>query len=220
MKKLFAVILTVLMLCTLTVSVSAAPGSFIESPSFNKTPNMIDFGSTDSAWSGQMYITSYGDRNTLDLAERELLEAAYDSIRNANSVSSIIPEITDVASNLNISADNLGISDLFFIGITESSNGKFNIKLDADSLNDFVGLIYYENGKWYLVDDAKINENGQLEFSSELPRAYAVVVDVDNSVPDTPITGDILPWVLVAVMAACAVGIVAVIISYKKKSNI
>jgi len=80
-------------------------------------------------------------------------------------------------------------------------------------------LIYHEDGKWFIVDDATI-DGDYLVFTAEVPRAYAVVVDVDNSVVDVPVTGDIVPWVLMSVMLVSAIGIVLVIVSYKKRSEI
>ncbi len=218
MKKLFSIMLMVVMVLTMAVSVNAAPGGFINSPSFNKTPIIVDFECSDSNWKGEIYITSFGDRNVLELIDRELLEDAYDSIRNSVSISDLIPEISDIAANLNVSPENLGISDLFHIGVSDSTDGSFKIKLDSETLKNFVGLVYYENGKWHVVDGAKI-EGDYLVFTSQLPKAYAIVVDTKSLPVDAPVTGDVIPWMLMAVMAASAAGIVIVVVSYKKKSR-
>lgn len=218
MKKFFAIALMFVMVFTMTLSAGAVSGSFIQSPSFNSTPIIVDSENSDSDWKGEIYITSYGDRNVLELIEREKLENAYESIKNSNSVATLIPDIVDIAGNLNVSPDNLGISDLFHIGISEATDDSFKIKLDAETLDNFVGLVYYENGKWYIVDDAFI-DGDYLIFTSELPRAFAVVVDVDNSIVDVPVTGDVLSWMLIAVMAASATGIVLLVITYRKKYN-
>lgn len=218
MKKTLAIILMIVMVCAMTISVGAAPGSFIQSPSFNKTPIIVDFECSDPDWKGEIYITSYGDRNVLDLLDREKLENAYNSIRDALGVTTLVPDITDIATNMGVSSDNLGISDLFHIGITDSTDGKFKIKLDSETIKNFVGLIYYENGEWHIVEDATI-EDDLLVFSTDLPRAFAIVVDVDSSVIDAPVTGDVLSWILVSVMVASAAGIVVLLISYKKRSK-
>lgn len=218
MKKIFAIILSVVMVFAMTLSAAAAPANFLQSPSFNKTPIIVDFECSDPDWDGEIYITSFGDRNVLELIDRERLEDAYNSIRDALNVSTLIPEISDIASNLGVSSENLGISDLFHIGISDSTDGKFKIKLDSETIKNFVGLVYYEDGKWFVVDDATI-EDGYLVFTSTLPRAFAVVVDVDNSVIDVPVTGDILSWVLVSVMAISAAGIVVLVISYRKRTR-
>lgn len=207
------------MVCTLAFSVNAAPGVFLESPSFNRTPTIVDFECSDPNWKGEIYITSYGDRNVLDLIEREKIEKAYDSIRNSSSVSTLIPGISDVAANLNVSPDNLGISDLFHIGVSDITDGIFKIKLDSDTIMNFVGLVYFEDGEWKIVEDAYIDDDGYLVFSTKLPGTYAVVVDVDNSIIDVPGTGNVFSWVLVAVMAASAAGIVILVVSYRKKTS-
>lgn len=219
MKKTFAIILMLAMVCVMSFSAAAAPANFLQSPSYNKTPIIVDFECSDPNWKGDMYITSFGDRNVLDLIEREKLEDAYNSIRDALNISTLIPEITDIAANLNVSPDNLGISDLFHIGITDSTDGKFTIKLDSETIKNFVGLVYFENGQWHVVEDAIVNADGYLEFTTSLPRAFAVVVDVDNSIIDVPVTGDVMSWVLISVIAVSATGIVLLVISYKKKNR-
>lgn len=219
MKKFFAIAIMFAMVCAMTLSVAAAPANFLQSPSFNKTPVIIDFECSDPDWKGEIYITSYGDRNVLDLIDREKLENAYNSIRDALNVSTLIPDIADIATNLGVSSDKLGISDLFHIGISDSTDGKFKIKLDSETIKNFVGLVYFEDGAWHVVDGAFIDDNGYLVFTTELPRAFAVVVDVDESVIDVPITGDTLSWVLVTVMVASAAGIVVLVISYRKKTK-
>lgn len=218
MKKFFAIILMAVMVCAMTLSVGAAPGGFLQSPSFNKTPIIVDFECSDPDWKGEIFITSYGDRNVLDLVEREKLEDAYNSIRDAFGISSLIPDITDIATNLDVSPDNLGISDLFHIGISDITDGNFKIKLDAETIKNFVGLVYYEDGQWRVVEDAVV-EGEYLTFSTSLPRAFAVVVDVDNSIIDVPITGDVISWVLVSVVVASAAGIVILLLSYRKRNK-
>ena len=218
MKKVFSIMLMVVMVLTITVSVNAAPGSFINSPSYNKTPIIVEFECSDDNWKGEIYITSFGDRNVLELIDREFFEDAYESIRNSGGVSALIPEISDIAANLNVSPDNLGISDLFHIGTSESTDGSFKIKLDAETIKNYIGLVYYEDGKWHVVEDAKV-EGGYLIFTSQLPKAYAVVVDTTNLPVDAPVTGDAIPWILMTVMAVSAAGIVLVVVSYKKKSR-
>lgn len=219
MKKIFALILTLAMVCMMTLSVGAAPANFLQSPSFNKTPIIVDFECSDPNWKGDIFITSFGDRNVLELIDREKLEDAYNSIRDAVNIETLIPDIKDIAANLNVPTENLGISDLFHIGISESTDVKFNIKLDSETIKNFVGLVYFEDGKWHVLEDATI-EGGYLVFTTDLPRAFAVVVDVDNSVIDVPVTGDAISWVLAAVVVASAAGIVILAISYKKKSKV
>ena len=218
MKKTFAIILMFAMVCAMSLSVGAAPANFLQSPSYNKTPIIVDFECSDPNWKGDIFITSYGDRNVLDLVDREMLESAYNSIRDASNISSLIPDISGIASNLNVSPENLGISDLFHIGISDSTDGKFKIKLDSETIKNFVGLVYYENGQWHVVDGATI-EDEYLVFTTELPRAFAVVVDVDNSIIDVPVTGDVVSWILISVIAVSAAGMIVLFVSYKRKNR-
>ncbi len=222
MKKFLAIILMALMVCSMTLSASAAPGSFIESPSLNKAPIIVEYYNEDGDCIGKIYVTSYGDRNVLELVERENLENAYDSIRNSTTVSVLIPDIVDIAQNLNISPDNLAVSDLFNLSLEDCENhdehGYFSIKLQPDTVKNFVGLVYFEDGEWHVVEDAKV-EGDCLIFKTDVPRAFAIVVDVDNSVIDVPTTGQIIPWVLMGVIALSAAGIVVLVVSYRKRTN-
>lgn len=217
MKKIVSILIIAVMVCSLAFSASAAPGVFIESPSNNRTPVIEDYECSDPNWKGEIFITSFGDRNVLDLIEREKLENAYDSIKNSNSVSSLIPDISDIAANINVSLDNLGISDLFHIGVSEITDGDFTIKLQADTIKNFVGLVHFDNGEWHIVENAHI-ENDLLVFNTKLPGVYAIVVDVDSSIIDVPVTGDIFSWILASVVILSAAGIVVLVVSYRKKS--
>lgn len=222
MKKFFAIILMAVMVFTMTFTAGAAPGGFIDSPSFNKAPIIIEYYNSDGECTGVVYVTSYGDRNVLELVERENIEKAYESIRNTTTISSLVPDLADIAEKLNVSPDNLAVSDLFNLSLKDCLNhdehGYFSIKLQPETVENFVGLMYFEDGQWHVIEDAKV-EGDCLIFTTDVPRALAIVVDVDDSVVDVPITGDVFSWILVAVMAAAAVGVVVVFISYKKKKS-
>ncbi len=220
MKKLFALFLMLVMVFAMTVSANAAPGMFLQSPSLNKTPIIIEYYNSNGECLGKLFVTSYGDRNVLDLVERENLESAYNSIVNSSTVSSLNPQISDIAANLNISPDNLAISDLFNINMENcfdhDEHGYFSVKLKADTLDHFVGLMYFEDGEWHIVEDAKI-DGDCLIFTTDVPRAMAIVVDVDSSFIEVPVTGDVFSWILVSIMAASAAGIIVLVIVYRKK---
>jgi len=222
MKKLVATILMLVMVFAMTISASAAPGVFLQSPSFNKTPIIVEYYNSDGECMGVLYVTSYGDRNVLELVEREKLENAYDSIMNSTTASALNPQLSDIASKLNVSPNNLAISDLFHINMEDCLNhdehGYFTIKLQAETLKHFVSLMYFEDGEWHIVEDARI-EGENLVFTTDVLRAFAIVVDVDDSVIEAPETGDIYSWVLAGVMAASAIGIITLVIVYKKKSK-
>lgn len=222
MKKLFAIILMAVMVCAMTFSAGAAPGSFIESPSLNKAPIIIEYYNSNGDCIGTVYVTSYGDRNVLELVERENLENAYDSIRNSTTVSALIPDIVGIAQNLNVSPDNLAISDLFNLSLEgcddHDEHGYFSIKLQPDTVKNFVGLVYFENGEWHVVEDAKVDGDCVI-FTTDVPRALAIVVDVDNSIVDVPVTGQIIPWVLMGAIVLSATGIVILVVSYRKRTN-
>lgn len=222
MKKLFAIILMAVMVFTMAFSAAAAPGAFIDSPSFNKAPIIIEYYNSDGECQGVVYVTAYGDRNVLELVERENLEKAYESIRNTTTITALVPDLVDIAEKLNVSPDNLAVSDLFNLSLKDCFNhdehGYFSIKLQPETVKNFVGLMYFADGEWHVIEDTKI-EGDCLIFTTDVPRAMAIVVDVDNSIIDVPVTGDIFSWILVGVMAAAVAGVVVTVIVYKKKSR-
>jgi len=66
MKKLAILCLSVVMLLSLGLTVFAAPGGFVSSPSGNPAPELIDSVNKTEGCTAQLKITPYSERNTLD----------------------------------------------------------------------------------------------------------------------------------------------------------
>jgi len=209
------------LIVTMSVSVFATSGSFIESPSNNQGPTLVEGKNEDEDCISQLIITPFGDRDNLSDEERKELEDAYDTIKNTDDLSDLCDAIEDLAEKLGTSTGNISVSDLFHIGNTDcdshDEHGAFDIKLQADTLKNFAGLMYYSDGKWEMVDGAKV-QGEHLIFKSDKMGPYAILVNAAAGGVGAPDTGDSMPWVYIALMAVSAIGLAVVIVNYKKKS--
>lgn len=222
MKKVLAICLTMVMVLSMSVNVLAAPNGFDESPSGRPAPTVVDQNVGDDDCTAELVITPYGDRYDLTEELREQIEKAYDDIVDSNSLTELNKELEDLAEEKGIDPSDLAVSDLFTIHPTDcddhDGHKEFDITLDADTLEKFVGLLLLnENGEWELVTDAKVVNNGEhLKFSSDLYTAYAIVIDTSAGAHQQ--TGDnsmIYVWAII--MAASALAIVVIAVTSKKK---
>lgn len=221
MKKLLAIFLALITMATMSVSVFAAPDDFIISPSKNMAPGFVDFDPKDEDCTSALVITGFADKNTLPQNMQDVMNNAYQSIVEGD-LSKLLTELESYVNQNNIDGKNLAVSDLFNMHTTGCENHEnhkeFDITLDADTLKNFVGLMYMdENGKWHWVADAKVVNNGKhLKFTGMGSGSYAIVVDTTK---DTSAgTGDSsIIAICATVMAVSAMALVVVLVKGKKK---
>lgn len=222
MKKLLVVCLTVVMMVSMTLTVFAAPGAFVSSPSGNPGPTEIEFKPADEDCTGRLVITPYSERDTLPEELEDLMKKAYEAIKGTNDLTTLHTELAKLAKKLKVKGTDLAVSDMFDIrveGCTEhDGHHEFDIVLAADSLKNFVGLLHLrENGEWELIKDARVVGNGEhLAFSVDTMSPFAIVV---NTAANPSQTGDnsMIP-VYVAIMAVSALAIVVILVKSKKQS--
>lgn len=219
MKKLVAIVLTLVFILTLSVTSFAYPGMFLESPSRNEAPVVTDVELPDGCTSG-IVITPYGERESLSPELIEIIEKAYSEIKNSKNVSELNDEFKKYLEDLGIDPENVAISDLFNIaGIGCEDCGKdgahkgFTITIDADTTNGFAGILQYVNGAWVFVE-AKVNPNGTVTF--KVDNFGPIAIAVDTGAEETP-TGDITPWILIALIVVALAGLTIIAINYKKE---
>lgn len=247
MKKVLAICLMAVMVVSMVVSVIAAPGGFVSSPSGNPAPIVIDFMCNSANCTGKLVITPYGERQTLSDYLREMSEKAYDLIAQSTDLTELNADLAKVAADRNIAGKNLAVSALFDIHVTGCDNHEehvdFDITLDAESLHSFVGLLHMnKDGIFELVSDAKVVNNGEhLQFSVDSFSPFAIVVETEDDASgegsgnvsgnvsgegsgdasgDTPQTGDnsmIHIYAIIMVVSAVAL-VVITVISKKKKA--
>lgn len=217
MKKLVSVVLAIVLAMTMCVSVLAAPNGFVESPSNQKGPEIVD--------GDNIVVTPFGDRDELPDDVRDALEEAYNDILNADNIGDLSEALEDFANELNVPVKNLVVSELFDLSYEsgeQGSDGKLTVTLKDDSFKDFFGLIKYENGKWTLVEDAKLNGDKLTFTAGKLPAPFAIVVNpdggdigADDEVPATGDTTNVLG--AVAICAASVVALAGVYFVFKKR---
>lgn len=214
MKKVLVSCLVIVMAVSMSLTVLAAPGGFVSSPSGNPAPIVITFTCGDEACTATLVITPYGDKAELSAALRTMLEKAYSQISNAKDLTTLNAGLAAIASSKNINGANLAVSDLFDIHYTgcdyHEGHHDFDITLDADTLSRFVALLHMNaSGEWELVSDAKVVNNGEhLQFSVDSFSPFAIVVDTT-----TPNAGDstmIYVYASAMVLSAAALAVVLV----------
>ncbi len=213
MKKLVSILVAVILAATVCVSALAAPNGFVQSPSNQTAPEVIE--------GDGVVVTPFGDRENLPDDVRNALEEAYNSILNADNLGDLCEALEDLANQLGVPVQNLVVSDLFELSYEsgkEDAEGKFVVTL-KDDFDDFFALMKYEDGKWVLMDDAKLSGDKLSFTAGKLPAPFAVVVnptgqDDDSKVPPTGENG------VLGAVVACGVSLVSlggVYFVFKKK---
>ncbi len=214
MKKILVFLLTVAMLATLGVTAFAEPGNFLNSPSKNKAPELIEGENASHECTAELIITPYADRHTLSDEKKAEIEKAYDMIVKTEDLTTFNDDFAKLVSDKNIPSDNLAVSDLFDVSYysceQHSDHGAFKITLKAETLEGFVALLHMRDGEWVLVDNA-VADGDLLTFTVTDLSPFAIVVD-----SNPPQTGDNFNWwIYVALMVVSAASLC--VVGYKLK---
>lgn len=180
MKKLLSVCLALAMMLCLGVT-AFAEGGFVSSPSANEAPEIVNSSSSG------IIVTPYSNRNQLPSGQLSVLEEAYNSIKQNEDLTKLNSELSGIANGKNVKPENLAVSDLFNVSSKDTNaSGEYTLTLSADTFKNFVALMAYVNGKWVIVDGAKL-QNGNLVFTASNFGPYAVVVNGEATL--SPQTG-------------------------------
>ena len=215
MKRIAMAMVAVLLMVTMLVTASA--DNFVNSVAQVGKPELQ--GNPEVSQGIFLVLTPYAERASLPDAGATM-EAAYQALKGADSLADINAELEEAAKQLGVSADDLVVSDLFDLSLIYSTGGfvldeatlaeymPVTITLKADLLDRFVGLLHYKDGKFVAVENAKV-ENGNLVFTVDSLSPFAIIVGKEGTTPGTsepesPDTGDMMPWGIAAVMALAA----------------
>lgn len=216
MKKVLVLCLTAIMIASMCVCAFADTGLFVKSPSVNKAPALESFEALSEDCEAKVVITAYADRATLSQAKKDALEDIYEAVA-AGKTDALADVFAKLAADKKVDAKKLAISDLFDISNTDcdghNEHKGFSIKLNAETLKNFVGLVHYKDGKWEVVADAKVVDGDTLTFSVDSLSPFAIVVDSGKLPSDTGDNSNIALWVMVLSASALAV----VLVALKKK---
>ena len=214
MKKLVALILSVVMVLSMTVAASAA---FVASPSANKAPVVEEVKGGDKDL--VIEITAYKDREKLDAEGKAAIEDSYNDIKNAPDVTSLVASIKDVADKAGAKVADLKVSDLFDVSAVDGKiEGTVTFVLSADTLKNFVALLHDKDGKWEVVEGAKVDGN-KLTFAVDSLSPFAIVVNnVEDK--DSPATGNPVDYGMIFVVCAVVFGGAAALCIAKSKKRV
>ena len=224
MKKFLACCLAVIMLFTVNVTAFAAPGSFVQSPSRNDGPTLVEGENEDADCTAELVVTPYKDRKTLPEKALKDIETAYQIIAKCKDLTSLCSPFASFVAGKDIAAARLAVSDLFDVSYyncdIHENHGAFRIKVSADTLKRFVGLLHYNNGEWEFVENAKVLPDGEtLEFSVKELSPFAVVVEKEAGTVVSPDTGDV-DMTLPIIMWVCSAALIVICVSLKKKKTV
>lgn len=223
MKKFLSSLIAAIFIFSLSTVALAAPGSFIQSPSRNEGPVLVEGENESSECTAELVVTPYKDRKTLPEKALRDIEKAYDIIAACKDLTTLNTEFASFVANKGLKAVNLGVSDLFDVSYYNCDihdfHGVFRIKLSSDTLKNFVGLLHYKDGEWEFISNARVLEDGEtLEFSIKDLSPFAIVVEKEAGIVDFPATGDNLNLVLPIIMFVCSAALLVVCIKIKKRS--
>ncbi len=222
MKKVLACILSLILVVALSVSVMAT--GFVKSPVLNDAPDIKDFETeipVEANCNYDLEITPYEDRADLTPEAKQEIEKAYEDVKANADLTKLVPDLTKVAEDKKIEAENLAVSQLFDISEKEcaihNDHGTITIHLTAD-LKNFVALLHKTDAGWVVVSSAKVTGTDTVSFSVDELSPFAIVVDATEE--KNASTGDNANLALyISLMAVSAVALVVVVVVMKKKSN-
>lgn len=222
MKKLLTLILVLMMALSMSLAVCAGPGGFVSSPSGNGDPE-IDEEDPPAGCSAKVVVTPYGKRDTLPTDARELIEKAYWDVVDAPDIGELNAELKKIAEQNKITTDALAVSDLFdvrFVGCEDHrEHGPIAVKLKAETLKNFVALMYFDGEAWELIPATIEGDNFDiLAFDFQKVGPYAIVVDTTGNV-QPPQSGDMLAILLTVLIAVSAAGLIIIGIRNRKEEE-
>ena len=224
MKKFLACCLAVVILFSVNVTAFAAPGSFVQSPSRNNGPTLIAGENESEDCTAELVVTPYKDRKTLPEKALKAIEEAYKIISKCKDLTTLNSAFASFVADKGFKAINLAVSDLFDVSYyncdTHENHGYFRIKLTADTLKRFVGLLHYNDGEWEFIENARVLPDGEtLEFSIKHLSPFAIIVEKEAGTVVSPGTGDV-DFTLPIIMWVCSAALIVICISLKKKKTV
>ena len=219
MKKIIIVCLAIVMLISLSVVVFAGPGGFVRSPSLNQAPILVEFENYNDCKDVYVVVNPYADREVLDEELRLMIEEAYDQIKENPDLSALNEKLIDIAAENDCEVTDLAARDLFDVHVegceAHEYEGVFRVRLETETLENFICLLHYYNGEWLIVEDVKVlMDDRYLEFHEDTFSPFAVVVDSTKEI-DAPQTSDSY-FVFLIVAAISGIALLGLAATYKK----
>ena len=223
MKKIFALLMTVVLVVAMSVPAFAALGEFISSPSGVPAPKLVDYKPLTHECKAKLVVTPYTERHTLDDATRALIEKAYNDIVNSQVINNQLKEeLVKLAADLKIDYTALAIGNLFDISYFDcpehSGHKGFTITIKPEVADNFVGMLHLNaEGKWELLEASFDEANKTITFTVDNLSPFAIVY---NTKPGSSSTGDSSNmWIYVTLMVVSVAALGTIGYSLKKREN-
>ncbi len=218
MKKFAAILMTIVMVLSLSLTTFAA---FVSSPSNNDAPT-IESHETPEGCDAELKVTSYADRYSLSEEEWKLLEDAYKRISGQKDDAKLAEVLKKIAEEKGVNVSDLSISDLFHIGYEDceehvlDGHKGYKITLKADTVANLVGVLHFDGENWTIIKILSYDaENGTVTIFTEELGCFAFVVN-KYIAPNTGDTSMTFVWLVLAV--ACSMAVFCVAVPKKKRS--
>lgn len=211
MKKALVVIMALVIMTLCSVSALAAPTNFVSSPEENKAPVIVDVTNEDEDCTATVNVTPYSQRKNLSSNSRTNMEKAYKNITETPDLSKLDKDLEDAAKKQGLDGDDLAVSDIFNLEyddcVEHDEHGNFKIKLTADTLKGFVGLMRFDGEKWTYVKGAAVTDGTYLTFTADKLDNFAIIVKKDTV---SPATGDFVSVAMTVAMLVSLCGVAVV----------
>jgi len=218
MKKLITLALALIMAMTMTVAASAA---FVSSPSASDGPSVEDVVTEDGSEAPEVVLTPYKDRENLSEDGKKEMEDAYNDIKGADKLTSIVEGLDEVADKAGVKENDLAVKDLFNLNTEDGKelDGKVTITLKPEELKNFVALVVKDGDDWVVVDGVEVDkENGTISFDAEELGTFAIVVNNPED-KDSPATSNAFDFSILFMVGTVVFGAAAAFCFAKSKVN-
>ena len=245
MKKLFTMILVVLLTLTAVVSVSAAQDSFVPSVDVKDGPKVVlqtdsngnsvaaiiydkNGHETGSVAQGGIIITPLSGMNSAPDKVKNALQNAFNQINAADDLGELSKEIADYIkdNNLDVEIKDLVVSQLFDVRLDDEYlellevGGSFTEQLNVDE--SFLFLLMLQGNEWAICKDYTVNGN-IVTLTLTGPTQIALVKS-NYSGPDdpgiqSPQTSDYTTGLSISLGVLFAVGAVLLVVVYTKSKR-
>lgn len=206
----------------------------VSMPSSNSTAK-IEIAEYNDQIKAFLVVTQLPFKPTIISAEsRAEVDIAYDDIINREGYNSLRDRLIAMSKTGTIGDKYVIANTIFDVTYYEESwgthvlhesdnHGTVTIEVPAEVLEHYVALLHYYNGRWNIVESARILNETQLEFSVSEFSPFAIVVDGNapgvgytDKATQSPKTGNSgFPWfafagMMVAVICAgfCISGVI------------
>lgn len=208
-KRLVLKLLTTLLILTsIAIPVFGDDGSFVSSPNRNEHEEVSISGGTIIPGGGtyievtrsddcvdKVVLTPYEYRDSIENEDsyNQLVEA-YEILEKTEDLSDLAPEIVSIAHDAGYNTEDLAVRYVFDITIYKDKESLHHdpklhetyleLEVDADTLENYVCIMLYNNGKWTVVEGVRFDPNDPSKIYIPIitgSGTYAIIVGNEHT---------------------------------------